>query len=306
MPKTVPKAQAKRTRTIAAPDSILADGVGRDVLEARAEMLLRSVARQSNVTPEMLAAYRPGGADNPDQSAMGWLMYLCQLHRWHATGPQQPEAHASARWDARAMDDLRAALAAEPIHLTLDSGKQVAVFPKSEHALTRIVIGQLACEWVTQRKLALLDTEPTPDTLRALRHAADAEAELIGEFIWIVTHEGPGVPWTSETQWAHDVPSWMQHEVTPFDVIAIRRAHVEVNMLRVASISERSQHLAKGHSEAMPLAAFLGVTANDLKIDPADLARRWSLAGVFASSLARYEATERAKQQAEAESASRG
>lgn len=305
MPKTVPKAQAKRTRTIAAPDSILADGVGRDVLEARAEMLLRSVARQSNVTPEMLAAYRPGGADNPDQSAMGWLMYLCQLHRWHATGPAQPEAHASARWDARAMQDMRAAMAAEPIHVVLESGRAVAVFPKGDYALNRLTVGQVALAWCVERKLALLDIETTPAVIEALRCATELESQLNAEFVAILVHPDAGVPWTDDTTWEHPLPLWTKHEITSFDLLAIRRAHLECNVHRINAIAERTHVTASG-ADAMPLAAFLGVMAAELQVPPQEFARKWSLGEIFATSLAKTDASERAKQRAEAESASRG
>jgi hypothetical protein len=278
------------------------DVVGRDVLTERCQSLEQALRARNIVSADDVDKARPGGAHNPDPSALGWLAYFAQLHRWHATDmAAHPPAGAAGRWDARAMDDMRAALAAEPRQLTLDSGRQVAVYPKGEHALNRLAVIGLACEWVTVRRLALMDEDQTPDTLAALRAAVDAEAQLTAEFLAILTHPGPGVPWAEESRWEQETPAWCRDDVSPFDVIAMRRAHLDVNLLRVNAIAERTRHLSAGGSEAMPLAAFLGVMAAELHVRPEDLARRWTLGEVFASALARWEAQERGKAKAEAE-----
>lgn len=267
-------------------------------------MLEQSVRAASTATPAQLDAARPGGAENPDRSAMGLLYYFGALSRWHAMGPSVPTKH-SMRWDSAAMDDLRAALAAEPITIVMDSGRKVAVHPKGEHALHRVALASLSCEWITVQRLTLHEAETTPQTLEALRKAIEAEAMLTAEFVWIVTHPGAGLPFSDDAQWEHDAPAWIREELTPFDIIAIRRAHLEVNLLRINAISERSRHLAGGGSEAIPLASFLGVMSNELQVQPEVLVRQWSLGAIFGSSLAKWEAQERAKRKADDERAAK-
>lgn len=285
--------------------SVPLDSVGRDVLEERCRVLEQAVRRQPNVKPETLAAQRPGGMDNSDTSAMGWLAYHTWLTRMHASGPGQPTA-SRARWDAQAIADLRAALAAEPIHLTLDGGREVAVHPKSEYALNRIVLLSLATEFVTVRKMALLEAPDTADRLDVLKKAIDAEARLQWEFVAIVTHPGPGLPWTDDSQWEHDSPAWIREEVTPFDVVQLVQAHEEVNVKRVHAISERTRHLVQGNSASAPLAAFLGTMSAELAVQPEELTRKWSLGAIFASALAKFEAHDAAQKKAESERAAAG
>ena len=286
-----------------ASDPIREDGVGRDVLEARAVVLEAAVAKQPGMTAETIAAHRPGGVENRDPSAMGWLTYLCWLHSAYAKGPAVPSTSAATRWDARAMDDMRAALAAEPVYLTLSSGRTVAVHPKGEHALHRLAVGQIALRWLTERRLALMleaETNGTPAVIDLLYKATAAEAHLQAEFVAIVTHAGAGVPWPESGSWTQPVPLWMRDELTTADLVAIQRAHLEVNLLRINAIADRSRSFASG-GDPMPLAAFLGVMAEELKVRPEEMARRYSLGEVFAMSYAKFEAHERAKAKADAD-----
>ncbi len=272
------------------------------MLDARISALELSVARQDGITDVMLTANRPGGAENRDTSATGALAYLCWLHRQHAQGPTQQVSNAGVgRWDARGMDDLRAAMAAEPIYVTLECGRQVGVYPKSFHALNRVVDNQMAMEWVTTKRLVLLSLEAhTPDTLDTLRKATDAECRMVAEFVAIITHPGPDVPWVDDGRWDHDVDAWTRTDISPMDLLALRRAYVDVNMLRVNAIAERTRQYASGPSETMPLAAFLGVMAGEMHTRPEEIARRYSLGEVFATSLSKFEAYERAKAKADA------
>lgn len=234
---------------------------------------------------------------------MGWLTYLCWLHSAYAKGPAVPHTSTAARWDARAMDDMRAALAAEPIHLTLSSGRSVAVYPKGEHALHRLAVGQIALRWLTERRLALLleaEANASPDVIDLLHKATAAEAHLQAEFVAIVTHAGAGVPWAESSSWTQPVPRWMRDDLNTADIVALQRAHLEVNLLRINAIADRSRSFASG-GDPMPLAAFLGVMADELKVQPEVMARRYSLGEVFAMSYAKFEAHERAKAKADAD-----
>lgn len=277
------------------------DVIARDVLEARCAVLEQSVRNMATASAEAINAARPGGAENPDRSAMGWLYFFGALKSWHAMGPQH-QAKSALRWDGAAMEDMRKALHAEPVFLTLESGRKVSVHPKGDYALSRYVLDSIARNWAIEHRVALLartDAEVTAHSIDMLAKATDLEARVRSEIIAILTHPGPGVPWTDETVWEHDIPSWIRDEITTLDAIAIERAHLEVNLFRINSVAERTKQFVDHGNDAMPLAAFLGTMASDLGIQPAEIARKWSLGEVFASSLARFEATERAKVKAE-------
>lgn len=282
-----------------APDpSSQGDVVGRDVLEARCALLEQSVRASGHVPAGEIDAVRPGGSENPDTSAHGWLHFLCNLHRMHERGPAVRTKGGGSRWDQTAMDALREALAAAPIPLVLSNGTKVSVHPKSEYALHRLLVNDKALQWCVTRRLALEDVDPhTPESLRALHTAIELQRQLEAEFAAICCAPGAGIGPEDGAAWEVPVPEWTR-TLEPYDILAIRRAHIEVNVVRVQEVSERTKQYAEG-SGSMPLAAFLGVMAGEMGVQPADLARRWSLGEVFAQALVRWEAQERAKQDAE-------
>jgi hypothetical protein len=283
------------------------DAVGADVLQARCALLERSVMKLPGITVEKLAAMRPGGPENPDPSAMGWLSYLQWLSVEFGRGPGQPQAGA-LRWSAQASDDLRAALSAEPIALTLESGRVVAVHPRSLHALNRVAHGQMTLEWLIAHRVAIEDAaDPSAAQLDLHRKAIEAEAALVAEFVWITTHPGPGLPWddTTDTREATP-PAWTRDEITPGDLLRIQAAFAEVNLARVSTLSARVRALVGGgSSDAQPLAAFLGIVAAEHGIRPEEIARTWSVSAAFAAALAKVETTERARIDADAKRAAR-
>lgn len=287
-------------RRRATPDPIREDGVGRDVLQARCALLERSVVKLPGVTAEQLAAQRPGGAENPDPSAMGWLAYLQWLSVEFGRGPATPTG-ADLRWDGQAVADMRAALHQEPVWVTLLNGRRVSVHPKGDYAIHRLLLNQVALRWIAERRVALhlvLDEAPTPEVMELMRLAVEAEAQLTAEFVAIITHPTADVPWTDDGVWEHPVPLWMRGEVTSHDLLVLRNAYLEVNLYRLNAIAQRTRLFASG-GDPMPLPAFMGVMADELKVRPEELARRYSRGEIFAMSFAKFEAHERAKQRAD-------
>lgn len=277
-------------------------GVGRDVLEARIAVLEPSVQRQENITDAMLSAWRPGGKENPDTSASGMLTYLCQLHRWHATGPEQPSS-SKARWSPQDVADMRAALAAEPVHLKLEDGREVSVHPKSSFALQRLVYTDLALQFVAGARIDVETAEEqVASGLDVLTIALPLQQRLEREWAEIVCHPGPGLPWPETGPWEPELQPWSE-TLTIFDLLALRKAFLEVNLLRLHALSERTRYLAgrEGQSDAMPMAAFLGIISGELGVQPREIARNWSLGEVFAQALVKWESHERATQKQDEE-----
>lgn len=300
------------TTSPAAPTPVREDGVGRDVLEFRAGVLERSVQALPGITPETLQAQRPGGVANRDTSAMGWLSYLCWLSATRGTGAPTRALHVtdSARWSPQAVDDLRKAFAAEPIHLTLESGRQVSVHPKGSVAAARIVRNQLVTEWVQAQRVALLAQQPTtPEIVAQIDLANRAESRLRAEWLWCITHPGPKLPWAITGPDALPVsdpePPVEYHDaLTTADELLLQRAFVETNYLRIATLSERvRQQVGSKDSESAPLAHFMGVIAAEYGVQPEVMASEWSIGAAFASALARAESTNRAMKREEHERA---
>lgn len=294
--------EAPSTDTTEAPgDTPLGDVVGRDVLEARAKLLEQAVIASGKVSPADIDAVRPGGAGNADTSAHGWLHFLCTLHRMHERTGVAVAANA-ARWDPDVIEATRAALAAEPIHLTLADGTPVAVHPKSEHALHRLVLIDVALNWTVVRRVAIETLPPeqvTPQSLTALRTAIDLQTQLEREFVTVVCCPGADVPASASGDSAWDIPlaPWSA-TLDPLDIMAIRKAHLEVNYARIQMIADRTRSYADGEGSNTPVAAFLGIMASELGVQPMVLARRWSLGEVFAQALLRWEAMKKAEQDA--------
>lgn len=279
------------------------DTVGRDVLEARCAVLAQAVAKQDGITAEMMASFQPGGSANPDRSATGVLTYLQWLAGQYALGPKSPTSRSTLRWDPQAADDLRAALSAEPITLTLESGREVAVHPKSLHALSRVAHGQLCLDWILAKRAALENlTTLTAEQLQAHALSVAAEARLVSEFVWICITAGPGLPWREEDGAVPEPPTWLRDELTPGDLLRVQAAFEECNLARVATLSARVRALVGSTAkETQPLAAFLGIVAGEHGIQPEAIARNWSVCAAFASALTRIEANEQARQDAEAQ-----
>ncbi len=277
------------------------DAVGRDVLESRCALLEIAVRNARTVTAEAINNARPGGSENPDCSALGWLYFFGALKSWHAQGPQQTSKKAM-RWDPEEIEDLRAALHAEPIALGLQSGERVSVYPKGEHAIAEIALNQIALRWITARRFALGEADPTLETITAYGLALDAERQLNAEFVAIVTHPGAGIPWEDGARWDRAVPAFSR-DLTPFDLLAIRRAHVDINLLRVNVIAERARDLANVTGDGPPVEVFLSALAGELHMRPERLVKEWSRGEVFALAVSRHVTTQHATEQAEQKAA---
>lgn len=258
-----------------------------------------AVSKLPGITPAILAAQRPGGASNRDASATGALSYLQWLSTEYGKGPMTPKA-SSKRWDPLAMDDMRAALAAEPVMLTMSTGHTVAVYPKGEAALHRLAVNQVALKWASTRWLHFTTIEdPNADALLAMGKCADLVDYLQAEFAEIVTHPGAWIPWDEASGGTHPVAEWTR-DLTSTDHLALRAAYLEVNLRRINAIAERTRGFANG-GDPMPLAVFMGVMADEQHVKPEEYTRRYSLGEIFATSYSKYEATERAKAKADAE-----
>lgn len=291
-------AKPRRARTVL-PDPVFL-GVGQDVFEAHAKVLEPSVLQQAGVTVMHLDALRPGGRDNPDTTAMGWYRYVLSLTQLKGADNAVPVR--SARWDGQAMEDLRASLAEEPVFVRFEcDGITRGVYPKSEYAINRIMLIDIALQWLVPRVIAMRGEaahDITANLRESLERGIEAQRALECEFVWIATHPGADVPWPEDGQWEHAAPEWTR-ACTTYDFIATRTAYIDVNLLRSNSVAERTHAIAgRGDGDAMSFAQFLGIMSADMNIPPSEIARRWSVNMLYAQSSMRWEAQRLAERKA--------
>ena len=290
------------------PTTTIADAgdvVGVDVLKDRCRLLEASLSVAGPAAINAAAEQKPGSGANPDTSAHGWLHYLCALHRAHErSGAAVATAGNSGRWDNRIIETTRDALAAVPIPLTLSNGVQVAVHPKGEFALHRLVVVDAVLAYAAALMLTVRDLpleRRTPPALDLLKAATELERQCEREFCTIVCHEGADIPGNPAGPYTWEIPlaDWSA-TIDGGDVLLIRRAHMHVNHARIAEIVERTQRYAENQTGSLPIAAFLGIMAADLHVRAKDLSRQYSVGEVVAQALLRWEQSEQQRKKPDA------
>lgn len=275
-------------------------------LRERCQHIRRSLTARGADEDE-IASYWPGGTENPDRGRGGWIFCYANLVGLLRVADLQ-QAVAPAELDAAVAE----ALAAQPRTVLLSSGEVRTVYPKSYHAL----------RWLDALDRSLLDAAELAAQLEAAGADAAAldaakvaslrpllESLAVRLWAWILTERGTdgpaGLPFDEND--TPDPPDWTR-QLTPDDLLAIARAHIEVNAARLRRISVGYPGDTRGATR-LSLAGFLGSSAQELGVRPQELLRRWSLGEVFAQAVtaaqAAREAREHAHEQAKAEAAVR-
>ncbi|MDB4906363.1 MAG: hypothetical protein JWO05_1147 [Gemmatimonadetes bacterium] len=269
------------------------------------DLLFRKLA-----TPDALAQHEPGGTENPDTSTRGVLVYLGHLERTHAlalagrgsAGASVAAAAGDAGEDLDAV--LAAALEEQPELLPLDGGEVCSVYPKSLHALRTldmldVILGHVAAEMRTLEALADIEGV-TPEIRKARALAPVTESLAVRLWCWILTHEGPGLPYR-DSEADPQPPEWTTR-ITPDDLLRLSQAHQRVNARRVRLLAGLlpPDPAAAGRS-ALSLQAFAGAFAHERGLSPRRVMRRWSLGSLFGASVTAAKAQRDAKERAERE-----
>lgn len=259
------------------------------LLEERCRAL-RGTLRARGESDADLDALAPGGARNQISDPFGAKL------RWYALLEGRL---AFVEWKQdeerrRAEHALAAALSNEPEAVTLSDGQPVAVYPKSYHALA----------WCDALDRALADAAQKAATLADLEVAT--AVPLVTSlatrlWAWILTCREPGLPFDEGAP--PEPPEWTL-ALTPEDLLALLRAHVQVNRERIALVSSLFPPDREAASR-LSLSGFLGTVAQELGHRPSDVLRRWSLGEAFAQAVVSAQAAREARQRAEDEAASR-
>jgi hypothetical protein len=236
---------------------------------------LREVLGDGVATLDELAAYWPGGSENPEPDPLGrWIYCYAQYSRMAGRlDPQKTDAEI-----AKAEADVLAALRHAPVPVELVRtvrGRPVRleVHPKSFETLLHIEARDRELTRLTGALEALQDLPAEAQATWGRRLTAEI-AYQTHVLCWIVTHPGPGLPFP-ENRDAPAVPKRFR-DLEAQDVVSILRAHRRVAVVRLARVADLiGGGKASGKRQSW---ASLGATAaSELGVSSGALLRDWTL-----------------------------
>lgn len=249
-------------------------------LRNSAELLEREVIALHRASDAELDARRPQ-ADVPAAAlASAWFAYACWLAE-RKGGAAAPSARPLAQV-------LHESLADEPVRITLRSGTEIAVHPKSLNTL--LVLEGVDAD--LRNALRQLHAVQGDDDLldgaagAALLHCL-LTARGLQRFVWVLAHEGPGLPWDEHAQEA-EPPAWTA-TLHSEDVERIWLAHLQVNRRDVEFLAAAFPSDRAGERSRLPLSGFLGAQAAEDGVPPKVYLFDRTLRSLFASCIVRAE-----------------
>lgn len=251
-------------------------------------------------TAEELAAYWPGGKENPYPGRGGWL-YCYGTYRAFLWKLKDAASQGGVDDDARHLA-LEKALASEPERVELEHVDEVgvrltrSVFQKSftalMHAMDRDnILYDLTSQY---RKLRRLGTTPAAELMGRVLVEIAYQHQVLA---WLVCSPQPGIPW-DETETRPTPPDWTGH-LAPIDLVRIIQAHRRVNgtQLQIASVILGTE----GGEDREPTswATIMTTASKQLSRSSRSLMRDEPLVSLVTQLLVTH--TEEAKQRAQAE-----
>jgi len=267
------------------------DGWSVTGLKDRCRRCRTAVLDQRLATEDELAAYWPGGAENPEQGLGAWIYCYANLIRFLGRGEQSaPSGNAEAALLQRAaLDALRGApVRVELVHRQQDGTPvAVAVHPKSFDALVFCEELDANLRWMRDRLLWLRERDDA-DSTQAMTALWREITEHHHVLCALVCHEGPGAPWPLTTMPPREaLPAWAL-TLDPFDVVAILAAHLEVNGRRLRQVCQLVAPMpSEGTPPAWSTLALSGATATGQPVEA--LFRDRSLVSWVAELVLRHE-----------------
>lgn len=198
----------------------------RDVRE-RCQNLRAALQSRASVTAAELADYWPGGPGNPDTRGRApWLFCYASYARLMG----RAEAAASA---GEAQETLLAALAADPITVTLTDGTEHACHPKSYLALRWMAHADaLLGAMLHQMERIPYFASDEQETLREEAMLGTTELQLA--LVWAAVHPGVGLPFDEQRR-LPPIPDTVQ-ALTPLDLYRILQAYRQANLQGLAAL----------------------------------------------------------------------
>lgn len=267
---------------------------------------LRLQLTTRDVDETILAAWWPGGAENPgkdrprptEKDRGPWTLCFATYHRL-----VHDQAHARSAATAGQSEALNRAIADaaadRPETLVLSDGAMWQVYPKSEYALQELRYLGDAIDRLTRLDVASVERGvPVPPDTTALRSLA------VRVWCWIITHPGPGLPYPEDAR--DPEPPAALGLLAPQDHYALVAANHRVNGAREAIMARAFPRRSADFASRLDFVGFLTAYADAKHLDPFDVLRRWSRGRVVAAAVSAAITADEAQQRAERERAAKG
>lgn len=255
-------------------------------LRQRCADLRDTLAEAGLASANELTDYWPGGKENAEPGIGAWI--YCYASYVRMAG--QPEAadvrERRVSAEAEVLAALRGAgVAVELVTLDTDGAPLArTVYPKSFDTLCHVQARdrELLALAMGMHALRDLGGEAIATWGRALYEEIAYQHRVL---VWIVTTEGPGLPFPAEEP-RPEPPGWTLL-LDPWDITSILKAHQTVNGRRIAVIGDLMAAPSKGGRKGKTAGwATLGaMAASELGVSSQSLLRDWSLAGWLAQLL---------------------
>lgn len=266
-------------------------------LRERCAFIREQLTARGTATPEELAAYWPGGAENPGKRLWNWID--CHSNYVRFCGRIETELKGLFRSDEARQQAVLDALAERAEQVTLTSKEvdgrplQLTVYPKGDVALravhaANLYLGQLIddCEALQAAGTAL--------DLELIVRAREEQSYVQRMIVWIATTPGPGLPF-AEGERHPELPEEFA-DLSSIDFYLLANAFQKVNLARLTALDKGNR------SKSRPdWSVFFASMAVELNTTPAALMRDWSLAALLATASERARGHEEARQRAELE-----
>lgn len=257
-------------------------------LKERCRILEATVTRRGYAGIEEVDLFRPGGEKNKVGAAhwrwtfffaqLTGMMYRSETHEW--TGDRGENVGA----DQAVMDALRG----EPIEVTLarssaENPESVFVHPKSMAALLECEAREHLLDWLRVRYLALQERGSAEDI--QLLPLVNAEISYQLKILcWVVCAVGPECPFEISTEDLRPEPPAPYDALDIIDLLAITKAHIEVNARRLTALQALVQPRHSERPGGRPSwSVFFGTASREWKKPAKWLMKHASLAELIAT-----------------------
>lgn len=193
----------------------------------RCQNLKAALQGRASITAAELAEYWPGGTGNPETRGRGpWLFCYASYARLMG----RAEA-AAASGDSQ--DTLLAALAADPVPVTLSDGAEYSCHPKSYLALRWMAHADaLLGAMLHQIERIPYFASEEQESLREEAMLGTTELQLA--LVWAAIHPGVGLPFDEQRR-LPPIPAEIQ-ALTPLDLYRALQAYRTANLQGLAAL----------------------------------------------------------------------
>jgi hypothetical protein len=247
------------------------DGWSVGAVRERCQNLKASLQSRASVSAVELAQYWPGGAENPEKRGRGaWIFCYASYARFMGRAE-------AGKASGQSQDALLAALAADPVPVTLTDGTTYQCHPKSYLAL-RWMAHADALLGAMLHSMAKIDYFASDEQESLREEAMLGTTEIQLALGWAAVHPGVGLPFDERTR----LPAMPAHiaSLTPLDLYRIVQAYRAANLQGLSALPALTDGAPEGNRPTF--AMFFANIAAENGVSPDALMRERPLVQLLA------------------------